>query len=85
VAAPRTSFPIDAFLSQHNNHLKFHSWLHRARKLRRANDTIILSVYDLIVPLQDEVASDGILAITLDDIVEILGCDNVKIEREETK
>jgi hypothetical protein len=42
-------------------------------------------VYDLIVPLQDEVASDGILAITLDDIVEILGCDNVKIEREETK
>ena len=81
MVTPRTPFPIGFFLPQYNTHLECHSWLHHARKLQRTNDTVIFSVYDFIVTPLDEGVSDRIPAMTLDNIVEILDCDNVQIDR----
>jgi hypothetical protein len=80
-----TLFPIGFFLPQYNTDLECHSWFHRAPKFRRTNETVIFSAYDFIVTSLDEVVSDRIPAMALDNIIEILGCDNVQVDRYEMK
>ena len=63
--------------SQHNAHLEFHSRLRRARKLPWINDLVIFSAYHFIITPLDEMMSDGISAITLNNIIKILGCRDV--------
>jgi len=65
------------FLPQNNTHFENHSWLYRAGEFRRTDHLAILSTYHLIVTPLDEVISDAIIAIAIDNMVKILAFRDV--------
>jgi hypothetical protein len=65
------------FLPQNNTHFENHSWLYRAGELQWANRLAILSTYHLVVTPLDEAIPSLIIAVAIDDVVEILRCRDV--------
>jgi hypothetical protein len=85
VVAAWTCFLKGCSLPNDNAHLEFHSRLHRLCKLRRIYHLVIFSAYDFVVTLFDDVTSQAIPAMTLDNVVEILVCGDEEVNQHKTE